>query len=150
MLRSRGSLRSFLRSLEVSIDLGLHRGSSSGRCVSGWVLNDELVGRLWGNGRVRAIRSDKSDIERCLRGFSHFLFLCNRISGRMWLDCRCGGRRGDGKLRLWVRLSWLRRLRTNSHELNTRPVRRCSRIVDPLFPIPNGIQYPVTNAFKHD
>ena len=47
-----------------------------------------------------------------------------------------------------MRLSWLRGLRTGSHELITRHGRHWCRIAGPLFIIRNGIQYAVANAFK--
>ena len=49
-----------------------------------------------------------------------------------------------------MRWSWLCGLRTNSHELIRRHGRRWCRIVGPLFPVRNGIQYPVAKAFKDD
>jgi len=49
-----------------------------------------------------------------------------------------------------VRWSWLRGLRTNSHELISRHGRRWCRIVGPLFPVRKRIQYAVANAFKDD
>jgi hypothetical protein len=47
-----------------------------------------------------------------------------------------------------MRSSWLCGLRTSSHELINRDDRQWCRIIGPLFPVRDGIQYAVANAFK--